>query len=85
MFSATFPPCVQSLAHDFLHPRFAFVSCGVVGGANRDISQHLIDVTKKPIDDPGAWFPSWQSWIFFIEFVSVLIEHFIQLWSDNIL
>jgi len=44
MFSATFPEEIQKLGHDFLRAQFAFVAVGVVGGANRDITQSLEQV-----------------------------------------
>jgi len=46
MFSATFPEEIQTLAHDFLRPQFAFVAVGIVGGANRDITQNFEQVSQ---------------------------------------
>lgn len=46
MFSATFPDEVQRLAREFLNDDYIFISVGIVGGANQDVSQTIIPVTK---------------------------------------
>jgi probable ATP-dependent RNA helicase DDX4 len=45
MFSATFPKEVQLLAQDFLND-YLFLTVGVVGGANTDVSQIIYQVDK---------------------------------------
>ena len=46
MFSATFPDEVQRLAREFLSDSYIFLTVGVVGGANSDVTQTVIPVTK---------------------------------------
>ena len=45
MFSATFPKEIQQLAQDFLND-YLFLTVGVVGGANADVTQVLHKVTR---------------------------------------
>ena len=45
MFSATFPEEIQKLAADYLND-YLFLSVGVVGGANTDVSQHIFEVDR---------------------------------------
>ena len=45
MFSATFPEEIQRLAALYLND-YLFLSVGVVGGANSDVSQHLFEVDR---------------------------------------
>nr|BCJ78303.1 ATP-dependent RNA helicase [Phreagena okutanii] len=45
MFSATFPEEIQKLASQYLND-YLFLSVGVVGGANTDVSQHLFEVDR---------------------------------------
>lgn len=45
MFSATFPEEIQKLAADYLND-YLFLSIGVVGGANTDVSQHIYEVDR---------------------------------------
>ena len=45
MFSATFKEDIQQLAHRFLHDH-VFVTVGRVGGANTDILQTVLRVTR---------------------------------------
>ncbi|XP_053394753.1 uncharacterized protein LOC128555684 isoform X2 [Mercenaria mercenaria] len=45
MFSATFPEEIQKLASEYLND-YLFLSVGVVGGANTDVSQHVFEVDR---------------------------------------
>jgi len=45
MFSATFPPEIQELARDFLND-YLFLTVGMVGGANQDVTQSIVEVTQ---------------------------------------
>ncbi|CDW58312.1 vasa protein [Trichuris trichiura] len=45
MFSATFPPAIQSIAKEFLKSDFIFQIVGNLGGANKDITQEVLPVT----------------------------------------
>jgi len=45
MFSATFPREIQTLAADMMKKDYIFVAVGIIGAANPDITQKLIDVT----------------------------------------
>lgn len=42
MFSATFPPEIQLLAKDFLND-YIYLTVGVVGGANQDVKQDVVE------------------------------------------
>ncbi|KFD49976.1 hypothetical protein M514_09190 [Trichuris suis] len=44
MFSATFPPAIQSMAKEFLKSDFIFQVVGKLGGANKDIAQEVLHV-----------------------------------------
>jgi probable ATP-dependent RNA helicase DDX4 len=46
MFSATFPDEVQRLAREFLSDTYIFLTVGIVGGANSDVTQTIVPVTK---------------------------------------
>ena len=46
MFSATFPVEVQRLASEFLADNYLFLAVGVVGAANSDVEQRLLQVEK---------------------------------------
>ena len=46
MFSATFPVEVQKLAAEFLADDYLFLAVGVVGAANSDVEQRLVQVEK---------------------------------------
>lgn len=50
MFSATFPTDVQKLAMAYLHD-YIFVNTGIVGGANPDVEQEIIQVNKQKKKD----------------------------------
>ena len=51
MFSATFAPEVQKLARQFLVSNYIFVAVGLLGSANRDISQVVLRVEKTEKKD----------------------------------
>lgn len=44
MFSATFPPEIQTLAQDYMH-QYAFLTIGIRGGANEDIVQEILPIS----------------------------------------
>jgi len=46
MFSATFPDDVQRLAREFLANNYVFLTVGMVGGANQDVTQTIMSVSK---------------------------------------
>lgn len=46
MFSATFPEVVRRLAEEFLPPDHLFLTVGVVGAANSDVKQTIIQVEQ---------------------------------------
>ena len=45
MFSATFPNEIQRMAGEYLN-NYLFLTVGVVGGANTDVSQHIFEVDR---------------------------------------
>lgn len=45
MFSATFPDSIQRLAGTYLH-EYIFLAIGQVGGACKDVTQNVFEVTK---------------------------------------
>jgi len=47
MVSATFPSLVQRLAQEFLKNDYVFISVGVLGSANADVKQQIIEVSSK--------------------------------------
>ncbi len=47
MFSATFKPDVQSLAAEFLVKNHLFIQIGVLGGANEDVVQEIMQVNRS--------------------------------------
>lgn len=50
MFSATFKDDVQSLAKEFLND-YIFITVGIIGGANEDINQSIIEVAQREKKD----------------------------------
>lgn len=50
MFSATFPVEIQKLASEFLND-YLFLTVGVVGGANTDVTQTIIEVERYEKND----------------------------------
>ena len=66
MFSATFPSEIQRLASAYLND-YLFLSVGVVGGANTDVSQHLheVDRLQKREKLQEILTNSGESWCFF--------------------
>jgi len=44
MFSATFPPEIQKLAGEMMREDYIFVAIGIIGAANPDITQSIIDI-----------------------------------------
>ena len=46
MFSATFPDEIQKLAADFLVDDYVFIAVGMVGGANTDVTQEIVEVDQ---------------------------------------
>ena len=47
MFSATFPEEIQKLAQRFLKPNYAFITVGIIGGANTDVEQNFYEVSRR--------------------------------------
>jgi len=47
MFSATFPKEIQKMAAEFLSQEYIFVAIGIVGSANPDIKQTVLEVAKS--------------------------------------
>lgn len=47
MFSATFPKEIQQMATDFLTDTYVFVTVGIVGGANPDVQQNVVEVKER--------------------------------------
>lgn len=47
MFSATFPYEVQNLAQEFLKKDYVFLSVGILGSANDDVEQEILNLPPK--------------------------------------
>ncbi|CAG2108844.1 unnamed protein product, partial [Medioppia subpectinata] len=47
MFSATFPEEVQRLAQEFLNENYIFITVGIIGSANADVTQAFVEVDGK--------------------------------------
>ena len=45
MFSATFPPEIQKMASEMMREDYIFVAVGIVGAANPDITQKILDLS----------------------------------------
>jgi probable ATP-dependent RNA helicase DDX4 len=51
MFSATFAAEIQTLAREFLKPDHVFKAVGILGGANQDIKQEILQVDRSDKKD----------------------------------
>lgn len=47
MFSATFPDEIQKLAGEMMRPDYIFVAIGIIGSANPDITQEVVDLGSQ--------------------------------------